>query len=122
MANQLRTEPKQEIKPPLTYKEVPLLHEGDAPLRPLEWFGDVPLLYEDEEGAVGESNPHITTKLILLVCVSAHFAGLQQYQVFADLNIYYPPPDFPESKANPNVAPDTMVVQPYQPLDASISS
>jgi Uma2 family endonuclease len=123
MTSQLRIQPGQERQPPVAYVNgVPLLYEGDQPLRPLEWYGTVPLLYEEEEGNRGEPNPHLLTRLILFSCLRAYSIDLPQYHVFSNLSLYYQPHDLPASKANPNVEPDTMVVEPYKRLDESIDS
>jgi Uma2 family endonuclease len=76
-----------------------------------------PILYEDEEEVVGEASPHMKAVRILLACLEAHFAGRTPLQVFGNLNLYYRPPDFEEGTPLPNVAPDTMVVHPFEPLN-----
>ena len=124
MASRLKTEPPEERLEPVTYVGgVPILFQDEPPIRPIEWFGNVPLLYEDDdEGDMGESNPHLQSNVILYVCLSAHFAQLPQYQVFSDLNLYYRPDNLPEQKRTPYATPDTMVVEPYKRLDQDISS
>jgi Uma2 family endonuclease len=76
-----------------------------------------PILYEDEEEVVGEASPHMKAVLTLLGCLENHFAGRSPLQVFGNLNLYYRPPDFEEGTPLPNVAPDTMVVHPLEPLN-----
>ena len=124
MASRLKTEPSEEQLEPVTYVGgVPILSQGEPPIRAIEWFGNVPLLYEDDdEGDMGESNPHLQSNVILYVCLSTHFAHLPQYQVFSDLNLYYRPEDLPEEKRTPYATPDTMVVEPYRRLDQDVSS
>ena len=70
--------------------------------------GTLPLLYEDDdEGDMGESNPHATTILILTMGIRAHLANRPALAVFFDMNLYYSDED---PKAN--VSPDGMVVAP----------
>jgi Uma2 family endonuclease len=76
-----------------------------------------PILYEDEEEVVGEASPHLLDLETLHLCLRAHFAERTPLQVFGNLNLYYRPPDFDEGTPLPNVAPDTLVVHPFQPLN-----
>jgi hypothetical protein len=77
----------------------------------------LPILYEDdEEGDLGESNPHVVTDEILHVCVKAHLARRPEHQVFSNMNLYYQNPAAPEASPMPYVSPDIMVVRPFHSL------
>jgi Uma2 family endonuclease len=81
----------------------------------------LPILYEDdEEGDLGESNPHVSIDEILHICLQAHFASLPQYRVFSNMNLYYRPKGW--RGRTPYVSPDTMVVVPFQPPDENVAS
>jgi Uma2 family endonuclease len=82
----------------------------------------LPILYEDdEEGDLGESNPHVVSDEILHVCLKAHLAGRPQYQVFSNMNLYYQVDNAPSGRL-PYVSPDTQVVTPFEPLPDEVSS
>jgi Uma2 family endonuclease len=85
---------------------------------------DIPILYEDEdEGDMGESNPHVVTDGILHICIQAHLAGRPKYRVFSNMNLYYRDgPRHPRTGSLPYVSPDIMVVVPYRPLGERITS
>ncbi len=86
------------------------------------YIDGLPILYEDdEEGDLGESNPHVTTDEILHICLLAHFANRQGYRVFSNMNLYYQPPR-KKLRRVPYVSPDTMVVVPFQPLGENVTS
>jgi len=87
-------------------------------------LGDIPILYEDEdEGDMGESNPHSVTDQILFVCVEAHLAGRPKYRVFSNLNLYYRlGPPHPRTGSLPYVSPDIMVVVPFRNMGDEVSS
>ncbi|HEV3085379.1 MAG TPA: Uma2 family endonuclease [Gemmataceae bacterium] len=124
MASRSKTELAQERRDPVTYVNgVPILFQGEPPLRPLEWFGNVPLLYDDDdEVEMGESNLHAQSNVIIYVCLCNHFAGRPQFHVFLDMNLYYRPEGLPESRPTPFATPDTMVVEAYERLDESLTS
>lgn len=86
--------------------------ELDVPAAPVR-MDPLPLLYEDEEeGDLGESDPHVTTTEILHVCLQAHLAEQVHYQIFANMNLYYPANRPVEPSREPFVSPDIMVVAP----------
>ncbi len=81
----------------------------------------LPIVYEDDlEFDLGEANPHVISDEILHVCLLAHFAGNSDYQVFSNLNVYYPIPD--STKPMPYVSPDSLVVKPDRRLPEDIRS
>jgi Uma2 family endonuclease len=83
----------------------------------------LPILYEDdEEGDLGESNPHVVTDEILHVCVKTHLPRRPEYQVFSNMNLYYQDPAAPEISPTPYVSPDNMVVKPTHPLPETVRS
>jgi Uma2 family endonuclease len=77
----------------------------------------LPLLYEDEGMAMGESSLHTQTCDILLYGLSFHFAGRSAHRVFGNLNLHYSARD-----ANAYVSPDVMVVKPRRRLPPDLSS
>lgn len=85
---------------------------------------DIPVLYEDEdEGDMGESNPHVMTDEILHVGLSAHFAGRPQYRVFSNMNLdYLKGPPHERTGSLPYVSPDLMIVVPNQDLGEEVAS
>lgn len=73
---------------------------------------------------MGEANLHMLAAQLLHACL---FTFLKKHrpkcQAFSNLNLYYQDgPPHPRTGASPNVAPDVMVVQPYQHLPEEISS
>ena len=85
----------------------------------------IPILYEDEEeGDMGESNPHALVGEILHVCLKAHMVQYHsEYQVFFNMNLYYRDgPPHPVTRSLPYVSPDCMVVEPYQVLNEKFKS
>jgi Uma2 family endonuclease len=100
-----------------------LFMASQAGLTPVTAKVRLPILYEDdEEGELGESNPHVLTDEVMHVCLMAHLAGRPEYQVFANMNLYYQDPESPELTPMPYVSPDTMVVTPFEPLPEDVSS
>jgi Uma2 family endonuclease len=96
-------------------------NQGIEPLRIAA--DDLPVLYEDdEEGELGESNPHVCTDRILHICLLAHLADRPGYRVFSNMNLYYLPEGARGVPKRPYVSPDTMVVVPFQPLGENIAS
>jgi len=80
----------------------------------------IPIMFEDDdEGDMGEANIHVSTDMILHVCLMAHFAKQPQYKVYSNLNFYYDPR---AKKKKPYVSPDCMVVEPTRHLEDSIAS
>lgn len=78
----------------------------------------LPVMYEDdEEGDMGESNPHVDAEEILHVGVGAHLAGQPQYAVYRNLNLHYDP-----RKPRAYASPDGMVVTPPKRLPVTIAS
>jgi hypothetical protein len=78
----------------------------------------MPIVYEDdEEGDMGESDPHSTTEDIFRYGVSAHLAPQTRFRGFANLNVYYH-----RNKPEAYVSPDGMVVAPSRPLGDHVSS
>jgi hypothetical protein len=62
-------------------------HMASPPVLP----AGLPILYEDDKEAdLGESNPHVISDEILHVCLKAHLARRPEYQVFSNMNFYYP--------------------------------
>jgi Uma2 family endonuclease len=84
----------------------------------------IPVLYEDEdEGDMGESNPHVVSDKILHVCVEAHLAGRPEFRVFSNMNLYYRDgPRHPRTGSLPYVSPDVMIVVPFRPLGDNVTS
>ncbi len=94
-------------------------------IRPLPiLLDDIPILYEDEEeGDMGESNPHVDACAILHICLKAHLAGRPEYRVFANMNCYYRKgPLYPKTGSLPYVSPDAMVVKPSRDLGEDVTS
>jgi Uma2 family endonuclease len=91
---------------------------------PLAAYQDIPILYEDEdEGDMGESNPHVVSDEILHVCIKAHLARRPEFQVFSNMNLYYRDgPPHPRTGSLPYISPDIMVVKPYKHLGDDVSS
>src|SRR5438270_421721 len=83
----------------------------------------LPILYEDEEeGDLGESNPHVVTDEILHVCLKAHFVPRPEYRVFSNMNLYYIDVEIERGRGLPYVSPDDMVVIPSRPLPEDVAS
>src|SRR5437879_5120517 len=83
----------------------------------------LPILYEDdEEGELGESNPHVLSNEVLHICLMAHFAPRPELQAFANMNLYYRDPERPDIVPVPYVSPDVMVVEPFARLPESLIS
>jgi Uma2 family endonuclease len=95
---------------------------GTPTLPPI--LDDIPILYEDEEeGDMGESNPHSDAGEILHVCLKAHLPRAAGYRVFFDMNLYYRNgPRHPKTHSLPYVSPDVMVVTPFTDLGEEVSS
>ncbi len=93
---------------------MPALLDGGT-LAPV--FDGMPLLYEDQEEEMGESDFHSFMQDILRYGLRAHLASRPELRVFTNLNFYYTPRD-PQA----NVGPDTMVVQPARVLQGDVSS
>src|SRR5437868_11032356 len=94
------------------------------PAEPL-WIDSIPILYEDEEeGEMGESNPHVLADEILHVCLKAHMLRYHpELQVYSNMNLYCRDgPPHPRTLSLPYVSPDSMVVEPYQLLNESVKS
>lgn len=104
----------------------PVLSETTfAPLPEPLWIDDIPILYEDEEeGEMGEANPHVLADEILHVCLRVHM--LQYHpacRVFSNMNLYYRDgPPHPTTGSLPYVSPDTMVVEPSHAVDDNVKS
>ncbi|HEV3204989.1 MAG TPA: Uma2 family endonuclease [Gemmataceae bacterium] len=100
-------------------KKTETLNRENSP----DYLGRLPILYEDdEEGDLGESNPHVVSDEVLHICLMAHFAASAEIQVFSNMNFYYLDPKATTLRPLPYVSPDTMVVKPYQRLPENISS
>ncbi len=85
----------------------------------------IPLLYEDQENQeMGEGTLHTRSIDIVLPAVEVHLEERRpELRVYSNLNMYYPPqPGETPSRSWPNVAPDLMVVEPYQPIPKELSS
>src|SRR5579859_4824325 len=80
-----------------------------ADLRPFPIIEDgLPLLYEDEEeGDMGDASWHTDAMDITLYGIKAHLGDRPEFQVFANLNLYYSARD-----GDAYVSPDLMVVEP----------
>src|SRR5947207_10643303 len=75
------------------------------------WIDSIPNLYEDEEeGEMGESNPHVLADEILHVCLKAHMLQYHpELQVYSNMNLYYRDgPPHPRTGSLPYVSPDSM--------------
>jgi Uma2 family endonuclease len=95
------------------------------PYGPLPTTKDgMPIFYEDEEeGDMGESNPHTDAGGILHICLKAHLAPRPSYRVFLNMNCYYlDGPPHPITGSLPYVSPDIMVVRPARDLGEQVSS
>lgn len=80
----------------------------------------MPILYEDEdEGDMGESNPHVVQDEIARIGVAAHLAAHHpQLRAYSNMNLYYRKgPPHPRTGSAPYVSPDLMVVEPKEPDD-----
>jgi len=81
-------------------------------------LNSLPLLYEDDdEGDMGDSNPHFLSTDILLNGMRAHLRPQPQYRVYANMNLYYHPKEL-----RAYISPDVMVVTPYQALSEDVTS
>jgi Uma2 family endonuclease len=81
---------------------------------------DIPILYEDEEEDMGESNPHAWANLILFGCLLPLLGKRRpDYQAFANLNCYYEGRRSKKTGRKPNFASDLMIARPFVklPLD-----
>jgi Uma2 family endonuclease len=96
---------------------------GEARLPPLP-EEDLPILYQEEEDdGMGEANLHTLWAHILFHGLKAHLAKRPELRVYTNLNLYYRKrPLHPKTKSRPNVAADTMVVQPFTPLPEDVQS
>lgn len=101
-------------------RSMPFLDEAPLPVA----RDGMPIFYEDEEeGEMGESNPHTVTVGILHICMGSHLAGRPQYRVFSNMNLYYRKgPPHPRTGSLPYVSPDIMVVEPFHDLGEDVSS
>ena len=101
---------------------VPSVPDPDVRPAPLMSHG-LPILYEDEEeGDLGESNPHVVTDEILHVCLKAHLAGRPEYRIFSNMNLYYVDVEIERGRGLPYVSPDIMVVEPARLLPEDVAS
>src|SRR2546425_8357766 len=83
---------------------------------------DIPLLFEDEVPEMGEGNLHFRSIDVAVLGVETHLEEHRpELQVFANLNMYYPLPEGHQGR-RPCVAPDLMVVEPYQRLPVETRS
>lgn len=82
---------------------------------------DIPILYEDEEeGDMGESNPHVDADEILHVGLKVF---LRKRGTYRDMNLYYKDgPRHPITGSLPYVSPDVMVVEPFQDMGEQVTS
>jgi Uma2 family endonuclease len=90
----------------------------------LPLLDDMPILYEDEEeGDMGEADPHMDAAEILHICLKAHLAGRAGYRIFSNMNCYYrKDKPHPRTGSLPYVSPDNMVVKPSRDLGTAVSS
>ena len=97
-------------------------HRKAAPVPTI--FEEMPILYEDEEeGDMGEANPHVESDVILFVCLKAHLADRPEYRVFSNMNCYYlDGPRHPVTGSLPYISPDNMVVRPSRELGDEVES
>lgn len=96
---------------------------ADGALAPLPKVDGCPIFFEDDdEGDMGESNPHVISDEIAHVCVKAHLASRPEFQVYSNMNLYYRPRGYVEGQRLPYVSPDVMVVKPFQRLPEDVSS
>ncbi len=104
----------------------PLISEAlhAPPSEPL-WIDNIPILYEDEdEGDMGESNPHVLADEILHVCMQVHMLRYHPgHHVFSNMNLYYRSgPPHRTTGSLPYVSPDSMIVKPAQNVDQNTRS
>jgi hypothetical protein len=85
---------------------------------------DLPILYQEEEDeGVSEGNAHWVWAVILSMGMKTHLLHRTDLQVYSNLNLLYRKrPVHPKTKSRPNVAPDTMVVQPHARLPFDVLS
>jgi Uma2 family endonuclease len=95
----------------------------EAPLSPLP-EEELPILYQEEEDdGMGEANLHMVWAHIFFHGLKAHLANRPELRVYTNLNLYYRKrPLHPKTKSRPNVAADTVVVQPFAPLPEDVQS
>jgi Uma2 family endonuclease len=85
---------------------------------------ELPILYQEEEDdGMGEANLHLVWTHILYYGLKVHLANRPELQVYSNLNVYYRhKPLHPKTRSRPNVAADSMVVQPFAPLPVEVKS
>jgi len=104
-----------------------------SPARTLPWSAklpsplpadELPILYQEEEDdGMGEANLHVLWTYTLFHGLQLHLADRPELRVYSNLNVYYrKEPLHPETRKRPNVAADTMVVQPFAALPENIDS
>jgi Uma2 family endonuclease len=101
----------------------PILYGGSEKVRKPKIIDGWPIMYEDdEEGDLGESNPHVVTDETLHICLKAHFRSRKGYQVFSNMNLYYERVLPQRLSRAPYVSPDNMIVVPYTRLPDDVAS
>lgn len=114
-ATTIPPEPPADGLPDLA-NDLPMMFEDAA----AEEIGDdgLPNLYEDEgQEEMGETSDHTDSTDILLYALKAHFATKVDFDVRANLNLYY--------RRLPRwnyVSPDVMVTRPPKPLPRDLRS
>ena len=79
---------------------------------------DMPVMFEDEgQENMGEADFHVITNEILHNGLCDHLLSKPRYRTFSNLNVYYHP-----IERWAYVSPDTLVVEPYRPLPANVTS
>jgi Uma2 family endonuclease len=103
--------------PPFGPDGLPNLFGDDNPLPCTIGPDGLPDFAEDEgEGDMGETSQHTDATDILFYGVQAHLAGRPEFDVRANLNVYYRPlPNWRDY-----FSPDVMVTRPPRPLPADL--
>jgi Uma2 family endonuclease len=84
----------------------------------------LPILYQEEEDeGKSEADIHVVWSHIIYHCLIAHLADRPQLKVCTNMNLLYRKrPRSAKTKARPNLAADTMVVEPFAPPPEDFAS
>lgn len=113
---------KDRAKPGISVENLRVLHEDEAN-RAVTYVDGIPILHEDiTEADMGETDAHVTTNVILLICLRTFLAQRNpRLRAFANMNLYY---ELPQAKTDRKgcATPDTMIVQPSRRLGDDVIS